>query len=473
LVPRTWAISGVDVHLDLDGPRVRAALEDALREAVSTGRLRPGMRLPSSRALAADLGIARNTVAEAYGQLAAEGWLTAVQGSGTRVADRVSAPGPTAPSVAASGPALRYDLRPGSPDVSAFPRAAWLRAARRALNQAPFAALDYDDPGGRPELRAALSEYLARARGVRASPDAVLVCSGFGQAFWLLCHALRAGAARTLAIEEYGLSTVRATATACGLAVSALPVDEDGARLEFAGDAAAVLLTPAHQFPLGVPLAAKRRAEAIAWARAGERLIIEDDYDGEFRYDRRPLGSLQAHAPDRVVYAGTASKTLAPGLRLAWLVVPPALVEPLLTTRTLADRHSSVTDQLTLAELITSGAYDRHVRRSRLVYRRRRDRLIGALRRHAPEARVSGIAAGLHAVVTLPPGRTEEDVIADAASRGLAVSGLANFSDGEARHAPALVVGYAKPPEHAFTAAVSRLAAAVAGDRSDQRRTPA
>jgi GntR family transcriptional regulator/MocR family aminotransferase len=470
-VPRTWAISGVDLHLDLDGPRVRAGLEDALREAVSSGRVRSGTRLPSSRALAADLGIARNTVAEAYGQLAAEGWLTAVQGSGTRVADRVTAPGRAASPLETSATGPRYDLRPGSPDVSAFPRAAWLRSARRALGRAPFAAFDYDDPRGRPELRAALAEYLARARAVRASPDRILVCSGFAQASWLLCHALRAGGARTLGVEEYGLPTVRATAEACGLAVRTLPVDGDGARLEFAGDADAVLLTPAHQFPLGVQLAARRRAEAVAWALAGDRPIIEDDYDGEFRYDRHPLGSLQAHAADHVVYAGTASKTLAPGLRLAWLVVPQELLEPLIAAKTLADRHTGVIDQLTLAELIASGAYDRHVRRSRLVYRRRRDRLIAALGRRAPKARVSGIAAGLYALVTLPPGRTEEEVVADAAARGLALLGLAGFGDGSPNHPPALVVGYAKPPEHAFTGAVARLAAAVISEASSRRRS--
>ncbi len=465
-MPRTWAISGVDLHLDLDGPRVRAALEAALREAVSNGRLRPGTRLPSSRALAADLGIARNTVAEAYGQLAAEGWLSSVQGSGTRVADRVSTPARAASTPERSARTLRYDLRPGSPDVSAFPRAAWLRAARRALGQAPFTALDYDDPRGRPELRAALAGYLARARGVHASPDRILVCSGFAQAFWLLCHVLRADGARTLALEEYGLPAVRAAAAASGLAVRTLPVDDDGARVKSAGDADAVLLTPAHQFPLGVPLAARRRAEAVAWALAGDRLIIEDDYDGEFRYDRHPLGSLQAHAPDHVMYAGTASKTLAPGVRLAWLVVPPRLVEPLAAAKTLADRQTGAIDQLTLAELIASGAYDRHVRRSRLVYRRRRDRLIAALSRRAPEAHVSGIAAGLHALVTLPPGRTEAEVVADGAARGLALLGLTGFGDGTAAHAPALVVGYAKPPEHAFTGAVARLGATLASESS-------
>jgi GntR family transcriptional regulator/MocR family aminotransferase len=258
------------------------------------------------------------------------------------------------------------------------------------------------------------------------------------------------------------LPAVRATVAACGLASRTLPVDGQGAVLDGAGDAAAVLLTPAHQFPIGVPLAPRRRAEAVDWALRGDRLIIEDDYDGEFRYDRHPLGSLQALAPDHAVYAGTASKTLAPGLRLAWLAVPPALIEPLAAAKLLIERHTGVVDQLTLAELIVSGDYDRHIRRSRQVYRRRRDRLVAALSRWAPAARISGIAAGLHALVELPAGRAEDEVIAAAAERALALAGLASFAHGAVRHRPALVVGYARPPEHAFTAAVARLGAVLA-----------
>jgi GntR family transcriptional regulator / MocR family aminotransferase len=468
---RTWAISGVDLHLDLEGPRVRAALEAGLRDAVSSGRLGAGTRLPSSRGLAADLGIARNTVAEAYGQLVAEGWLTARQGSGTRVAERVDGAGADhgriadpAGDFAGDRPATadRYDLRPGSPDVSAFPTSAWLRAARSALARAPFAALDYSDPRGRPELRAALADYLARARGVRAGPERIVVCSGYTHGFALLCQVLRQGGARTLAIEEHGLPIVPAAASVAGLEPRCVAIDGEGAVVEELGDADAAVLTPAHQFPLGMPLAPPRRASVIRWATRGEHVIIEDDYDGEFRYDRHPVGALQAHAPDHVVYAGTASKTLAPGLRLAWLVVPTALVEPLVAARMLTDRHSSVIDQLTLAELIRSGAYDRHIRRSRLAYRRRRDRLLAQLRRRAPRARVSGIAAGLHALVDLPPGLSEGEVIARAGERGLAVSGLATFDHRRTRHRQALVVGYAKPSEYAFTGAVARLTAALA-----------
>ncbi len=456
---KTWAISGVDLHLDIEGTRVRAALESALRDAVSTGRLRPGIRLPSSRSLAADLGLARNTVTEVYGQLVAEGWLTALQGSGTRVAERPDVPEPATPTRDSGGRRNRHDLRPGSPDVSAFPRAAWVAATRRALSAASFRALDYGDPRGLPELRAALADYVARARGVRATPDHVVVCSGFTQGFRLLCEAMRGQGARTLAIERYIQPATARAALACGLKLAPVDVDHEGAAIERLGSADVALLTPAHQFPIGTPLVARRRALAAEWTHASGGLIIEDDYDGEFRYDRHPLGALQALAPQHVVYAGTASKTLAPGIRLGWLVVPTRLIDDVVAAKVLADRNTSAVDQLALAELISSGAYDRHIRRSRLVYRRRRDRLVAAHRRHVPEVRASGIAAGLHALLDLPAGVGEEDVVARAGERGLSLQGLGEYAHGVHTHRPALVVGYAKPPEHAYTAAVARLVA--------------
>ena len=456
---KTWAISGVDLHLELDGTRVRAALESALREAISSGRLRPGSRLPSSRALAGDLGLARNTVAEAYSQLVAEGWLTAVQGSGTRVAERPDAPEPAPPARDRPARPTRFDLRPGSPDVTAFPRSAWLAAARRALGAASYRALEYSDPRGLPELRAALADYVSRARGVRATPEHVVVCSGFTQGFRLLCEVLRDRGARTLATERYVQAVTREAASACGLRLASLDVDDQGAAVGKLGAADVALLTAAHQFPIGVPLAARRRAVAVDWALDTGGLIIEDDYDGEFRYDRHPLGALQALAPQRVAYVGTASKTLAPGLRLGWLVLPPHLVDDVAAAKALADRGTSAIDQLTLAEFIVSGAYDRHVRRARLVYRRRRDRLVDTLRRQAPQVRISGIAAGLHALVELPDPLRENDVVARAAERGLSVQGLGVYAHGSGPHPQALVVGYAKPPEHAYTGAVARLAA--------------
>ncbi len=223
-----------------------------------------------------------------------------------------------------------------------------------------------------------------------------------------------------------------------------------------------MLLSPTHQFPLGVPLEPARRRQAADWAAATGGLIIEDDYDGELRYDRQAVGALQALAPERVVYAGTASKSLAPGLRLGWLVLPAHLVDQVAEAKGAMGRLSSSLDQLTLAEFIDSGAYDRQIRRARLAYRRRRDRLVAALRREAPQVRVTGIAAGLHAVLRLPPGQREEDLVARAARHGLAVEGLGTYSMGDHREGPALVVGYATPPPHAYTTAVARLCAVLA-----------
>jgi GntR family transcriptional regulator/MocR family aminotransferase len=462
-VEETRAISGVDLHLELSGHRVRAGLEAALREAAQTGRLPPGTRLPSSRALAADLGIARNSVAEAYGQLVAEGWLTARQGSGTRVADAAAA----APVPAAATrshremPRGRYDLRPGSPDLSAFPRSWWLSAARKALSAAPSQALGYGDPRGLPELRTVLAGYLARARGVRASPDRIVVCAGFTQGLALLCQVLPGTGAARIAVEEYGQPGPVSTLAASGLAPVMLSVDDRGAVLDPAPDAEAVLLTPAHQFPLGPVLSPRRRANAARWAAVTGGLIIEDDYDGEFRYDRQPVGALQALAPEHVVYVGTASKTLAPGLRLGWLVLPARLVDAVTDAKAMADGQTSSLEQLTLAEFIASGAYDRHVRRARLDYRRRRDRLIDALARHAPGVRLTGIAAGLHAVVELPRGQSERQVVAHAAARGVAIEGLGDYALRDHTRGPALVIGYASPPGHAYTTAVARLTAAI------------
>jgi GntR family transcriptional regulator/MocR family aminotransferase len=465
-VVKTWAIAGLDLHLDLAGSRVRAGLEAALRDAVRSGRLLPGTRLPSSRALAADLGIARNTVAECYGQLVAEGWLAARQGGGTWVAERAGPPsGAAAAPTSAQARRIRYDLRTGVPDVSAFPRPGWLAAARKALLAAPSAALGYGDPRGLPQLRAALAGYLSRARGVAVTPDRVIVCAGFAQGLELLCDALRARGVATLAAEGYGHAQHWRIARNRGLVVTALPVDGGGAVLGDLGGAHAVLLTPTHQFPLGVPLAPARRRQAAGWAASAGGLIIEDDYDGELRYDRPAVGALQALAPEHVVYAGTASKSLAPGLRLGWLVLPAHLVDPVAELKGAAGRRSSSLDQLALAEFIDSGAYDRQVRRVRLAYRRRRDRLVAALRRDAPQVRITGIAAGLHAVLRLPPGQREEDVVARAARHGLAVEGLGAYRmdtmDGHPE-GPALVVGYATPPAHAYTTALARLCAVLA-----------
>jgi GntR family transcriptional regulator/MocR family aminotransferase len=461
---RTWATFGVDLHLELAGRKVRASLERALRDAVRSGRLGAGVRLPSSRALAGDLGVARNTVAGAYSQLVAEGWLAAAPGSSTRVAERVTVLAAAAPFTAAIDVEHpRYDLRAGYPDLSSFPRSTWLAALRRALSSAPYGALGYSGPQGLPELRTALAGYLARARGVLVGPERIVVCSGFTQGLSLLCHVLRSQGATTLATEAFGHQAHRSVAAAGGLNLRLVPVDELGADTSQLGDADAVLLTPAHQFPLGVALGPRRRAQAVEWVRDTGGAVIEDDYDGEFRYDRQPVGAMQALAPEHVIYAGTVSKSLAPGIRIGWLVPPSHLVDGVAAAKAEADRQSGALDQLALAELIVSGAYDRHVRRSRLAYRRRRDRLVAALRQQAPEVRVTGIAAGLHALLELPPGQGEDELVAQAARHGLAIEGLGHYDATGGHHRPALVVGYATLPGHAFTGALAPLCTVLNG----------
>jgi len=477
-MPETWAkqamVAGVDLHLELSGTRVRAGLENALREAVRVGRLGPGTRLPSSRALAADLGLARNTVAEVYTQLVAEGWLTARTGSGTLVAEGRPAEPAARPGARAEVAVLRYDLRAGVPDLAAFPRRAWLATARKVLAAAPDRLLDYPDPRGLEQLRVVLAAYLARVRGVSADPEHVVICAGFAHGLAVTCRALRAAGAGTLAVESHGHQAHRDIALAAGLRLRPLPVDDRGAVITGAPGppgapgapgahgaygAEAMLLTPAHQFPLGVTLHPQRRREAANWTG----VVIEDDYDGEFRYDRQPVGALQALAPDHVVYAGTTSKSLAPSLRLGWLVVPPRLLDAVTAQLTAGPPGL---DQLTLAEFISSGGYDRQVRRARLAYRRRRDALATALRRQG--LHVTGVAAGLHAVLAVPGTGTERRLIARAAEHGLALQGLESYrAVGRLPAADAgragLVIGYARPPEHAYTTALARLCVVLAG----------
>jgi GntR family transcriptional regulator / MocR family aminotransferase len=460
-----WAtlVAGADLHLDLTGTGLRAGLLDALREAVRTGRLVPGARLPSTRSLAADLGVARNTVADAYAELIAEGWLIAQQGSGTRVARRAeprsaaarTRPTPRRPS---------HGLLPGSPNLAEFPRTQWLAAARRALTAAPHEAFGYGDALGRIELRTALADYLARARGVYAEPARVVICSGFHHGLMLMAQALRARRVRAVAVESYGFDVYRDLLTSAGLRTPPLYVDESGARtddLVRLRGVGAVLLTPAHQYPTGVELRPDRRATAVDWARTTGGLILEDDYDGEFRYDRQPVGALQGLDPERVVYFGSASKSLAPGLRLAWMVLPEDLVPEIVAAKGFVE-WSSTLDQLTLAEFIASGMYDRHVRSMRLRYRHRRDELVSALAQKAPGVRVTGMAAGLQAVLELPRG-TEHSVVQSAARQGLAVSGMAEFryevadSGWRLPEQDALVVGYAAPSDSAWAGTLDAL----------------
>jgi GntR family transcriptional regulator/MocR family aminotransferase len=447
-------VVGADLHLDLAAARGRNELVRALHDSIRSGRLPAGTRLPSSRSLARDLGIARNTVADAYGQLVAEGWLTARQGSGTVVANRVSTPAVAVPTLPEAR-SFRYDLTPGSPDVSTFPRGEWLAAARKALPAAPNEAFGLGDPRGRIEVRRVLADYLARARGVRADPERILICSGYVQALSLLSEAVKTQGGTTMAVEEFGYGLHRDVIRARGLEPVPVPVDELGALVsELSGQG--VLLTPAHQMPTGVPLAPERRTAAVEWARETGAVLIEDDYDGEFRYDRQAVGALQALDPERVAYTGTASKSLAPGLRLAWMVLPQRLIEPVIAAKRTADYQTATLDQLTLAEFIASGHYDRHIRRSRLHYRRRRDRLVELLAVRAPEVKVAGISAGMHVLLDVPG--DAEDIVARAARQGLGLASLSRYHfDPTPATRQAVIVGYGTPPDHAYPGALDLL----------------
>ncbi|MFE9257808.1 PLP-dependent aminotransferase family protein [Streptomyces sp. NPDC006879] len=451
---------GSDLHLELSGEGSRRTqLMHALREAIRSGRLAPGTRLPPYRTLATDLHLARNTVAEAYAELVEEGWLAARQGSGTRVARRAA---PLQPDGRRGGPARPtarrkvHDLQASSPDAAAFPRTAWLSSARKALAAAPNEAFGVGDPRGRVELRRTLTEYLARVRGVRTEPDRIIICAGFAHGLRLLGAVLEG----SVAVESYGLGFHRGILAEAGRGTIPLTVDGHGAVIEELprSGVSAALLTPAHQFPTGGPLHPERRAAVIDWARSTGGLLIEDDYDGEFRYDRQPVGAVQGLDPEHTVYLGSASKSLSPALRLGWMVLPGWLVDEVLAVKGDREMWSGVVDQLTLADFIACGAYDRHLRKMRQIYRRRRDLLARRLAEQAPHIKVSGIAAGLHAVLELPE-HTEEAALRAARRQGLALDGLGAY-----RHPntamPArdgLVIGYGTPPDHAFSAALDAL----------------
>lgn len=497
---KNWATSGLDLLLspDVSAGR-RSGVEHSLRDAIRSGRLMPGARVPSTRTLAGQLGVSRGTVTAAYQQLAAEGYLTARHGSGTTVADVARQSACALPSVPGAD-VPRHDLRPGRPDLSAFPAAAWLRAARRVLTAAPGEVYALSDPCGRIELRTALAEYLGRTRGVPASPDQIVITCGYSQALGLLARVLADAGTTAVAMEEPGHPFHRGIVQRAGLQVVPLPVDERGARTDLlaaagtelastdlagaglagadlagAGLAAAgaVVLTPAHQYPTGATLHPERRHAVTRWARATGALIIEDDFDGEFRYDRNPVGAVHGMAPDHIAYVGTASKTLAPALRLAWVVLPGHLIEPVTEAKRYADSHTETLGQLILADLITSHAYDRHVRASRLRYRHRRDLLTACLRRRAPHVEVRGVAAGLHALIRLPVGLGESDVLARATAHGLAVQPMADHWHRPGDRPQGIIVGYSAPAEHGYPAALDALCAVLSSRPGHEPATPA
>lgn len=449
----------MDLHIDLkagEARSLRARLEHALREAVRSGRLTPGTRLPSSRSLCTQLRVSRGVVTEAYAQLAAEGYLTARRGAGTTVSSAASGARPKHPAIDAATPPL-HDMSPFRPALADFPRSRWVAALTRTARSVPDSRLGYPEPAGVSELRHTLASYLGRARGVRSEPSQIVVCSGLRQGISLVCAALASKGATRIAVEHPGWRGIRETATDAGLSAVEVPVDDDGMDVSALNDveADAAAVAPAHQYPTGAVMSAERRSALLHWARGEGAVIVEDDYDAEYRYDRRPVGCLQGLSPEVVVYGGSASKTLAPAMRLGWLALPERLVEPVVELQRIRGGMPAVLEQLALSDLIERGELDRHLRRQRRVYERRRSALLDALAEAMPAAEVSGTAAGLYVVVKLRNGAPESAALAAARRHGILVEG----ADGEE---PALAVGYANLPETAARNAARALASACA-----------
>ena len=474
------------VRLDRSaGQPLRAQLEASLRDAIRSGRLRGGERLPSSRELARELGVSRGMVQECFSQLLAEGYLTSRTGLATRVADMGDRPAagsalepappervsleaaPRRPPGQVARPRLMADFAPGVPDLSSFPRADWAWAVRQACGAVAAADLGYGDPRGIAVLRDVLAGYLRRVRAAAADPARMIVSTGFAQGLNLVLRALASQAGvGSVAFEDPGYGstatdeTIRAT-MAMGLRVVFVPVDDEGLVVSAlaASDAQAVVVTPAHQSPTGVVLTAARRHALADWARRGGGFIVEDDYDSEFRYDKEPVGVLQGLAPDRVFLVGTASKALAPAVRLGWVLAPPELAGAVAAEKEMSDRGSCTLDQVALATLLTSGRYDRHLRRMRAIYADRRAALVDAFARHAPGVPLTGLAAGFHAVAHLPPAADEAAVIAAARERGVGLHGITEYlGRPDAAAAPALVMGFGNTGERAIEPAIAAIA---------------
>src|SRR5271165_2957141 len=470
------------VRLDRSASQpLRAQLEASLREAIRGGRLRAGERLPSSRELARELGVSRGLVQDCYGQLLAEGYLTSHTGSATRVAgisgqqagdQPMAGPGvgwPPAPSPGRhpAGSPLIADFKPGIPDLSSFPRTDWAWAIKQACTQAAAADLGYGDPRGSAVLREVLAGYLRRVRAAAASPARMIISTGFAQGINLVLRVLaRQSGVTCVAFEDPGYGSAQADETvravlALGIQVTYVPVDQHGLVVGdlMASGAQAVVVTPAHQSPTGVVLSPARRHALTDWARRGGGYVIEDDYDSEFRYDKEPVGALQGLAPERVFLLGTASKALAPAVRLGWVHAPSPLASAVAAEKEMSDRGSCTLDQLALATLLTTGRYDRHLRRMRTVYAARRTALTDVFARHVPGVQLTGLAAGFHADAPLPPGADETVVIAAARKRRVGLHGIGAYrGNPETTAPPALVMGFGNVRERAIEPAIAGVA---------------
>jgi GntR family transcriptional regulator/MocR family aminotransferase len=444
------------------GETLRRTVERILRVAILDGVLLPGTKLPSSRELAAYLGVSRGVVTESYSQLEAQGFLVSRLKAPPIVAAIVSAKQHNAESPQRQPPrAPRYDLAPATPAVTLFPVRRWTSALVEAVRTAPTATFDYRDPRGERQLREALGDHLGRTRGVVVAPTQLIIVQGAAQAINIIAGVLAVRGARRVAIEDPSLDTQPQRIRAHGLQVVGQPVDAEGLVVDgLCADA--VLLTPAHQFPTGVVLSGRRRIALTEWARRHDALLIEDDYDAEFRYDRQPVRAMQGRDPDRVAYVGTTSKSLAPALRLGWLVLPADMVDEATRIKHLLDVCSPPIDQLALARFLTRGDYDRHLRRVAAIYRTRRDRLLAALAAKLPDLAVEGVAAGLHVLLSLPAGSPDRWIAQAAAGHGVRVTPLSDYTiEPSTRTRSGLVLGYGRLHEDAIEPAVTALAQAI------------
>jgi GntR family transcriptional regulator / MocR family aminotransferase len=436
-------------------------LEDQLRTAIRAGALSPGSSLPSTRALAEDLGVSRGVVVRAYAQLAAAGYLDLRQGASPRVRDvpRTPTAGPL-PREAAPETRVLYDLRAHQPEVATFPRQLWLRAVRKALTTATNAELGYVDGRGIEKLRVEVADYLGRARGVVAHPERIVVTAGATHAISLIGRALARRGRTEMAFENPSHRILHVAARRAGQTPVGVPVDTRGLRTDMLEDAGSVVVSPAHQFPTGVALSAERRAALVGWARTTGGIVVEDDYDAEFRYDRTPVGAVQGLSPEHVAYVGSTGKTLAPAIRLGWAVLPAGLHDEVADELESSMLHVSGIEQLAFAEFLRRGEFDRHLRYMRGIYRTRRDVLLDALGRDLPELHVSGIAAGLHVVLELPSRELERPVVERAQALGVLVQSVSQHALPGFDGLPALLVGYGSVPEPTLPSAVERLARA-------------
>jgi GntR family transcriptional regulator/MocR family aminotransferase len=440
---------------------LRVQLERELRDAIRSGRLAAGERLPSSRALAAELGLSRGLVLECYGQLQAEGFLTSRSGSATRVATNAQGPSEVparAPTSAA--PRLAVDFRAGVPDLTSFPRRDWTWALREACRDATPAELGYGDPRGLAALRGVLAGYLRRVRGAVADAEQVVLCSGFAQGINLVLRSLALAGIGRVAIEDPGDNDYLEICARLGMEAVPVAIDERGIDVEAleGSGVRAVILTPTHQFPTGTALAPERRQALVSWAIERDAMIVEDDYDAEFRYDRDPVGALQGLAPEHVALIGTVSKSLAPSLRLGWVVCPGALLDAVTEEKRLSDRGSPGLEQLALARLIESGRFDRHLRHMRRVYAARRDTLLAALRERAPGVPLQGLAAGFHAVAQLRDDADEASIVAEARARSIGLYGMSMYRPSGLTGPAALVLGFGNLTEPAIERGIATIA---------------